>query len=278
MFIENGTPANCVIMRSTYLDNPFNSAELIAEANHLMATDYARYRHVYLGEYLDANTLRMVSHTVIEDASTVCNASDAVIVGVDIARSGGDSTVICVRRGKKILEMQEHHDMEIGKLTAELTGIIHRHRPLRICVDSTGSGNWLPDALKSCGVKVTAVNFSEKAHKEERYTNRRTELYGLAQEYFEGGGTIPNDIKLIEELDATWYHYDGKNRLAMDSKDGIKKQIGRSPDRADAFVLSLWNPGGGMWARNNTGVSDDAARRRFTQSMLDAGSYGSKWK
>lgn len=278
MFIENGTPDNCVVMRSTYLDNPFNSEELIAEAEHLRITDYKRYRHIYLGEYLDTSTMRMISNVVVEDAETVCSASDAVIVGVDIARSGGDLTVIWVRKGKKTISYNEYSDMEISRLTAELTGVIHRYKPIRINIDSTGTGQWVGDALKSTGITVCPVNFSEKAKKEERYSNRRTELYGLAQDYFEGGGTVPNDIKLIEELNATWYHLDTKNRMALNSKDDIKKAIGRSPDRADAFVLSLWNPGGGIFAKTTSDVVTALSNRKFTLDMLNAGSYGNKWK
>jgi phage terminase large subunit len=276
MFIENGTPANCVIMRSTYLDNPFNSNELINEANHLMATDYPRYRHVYLGEYLETTSLKIVPVVAIEDETTMCSASDAVVVGVDIARSGGDLTTIYVRKGKKIIEFSEHSDVEIGKLTALLTDVIHRHKPMRINVDATGTGQWVADALKVSGVTVCPVNFSERANRDERYTNKRTELYGLVAEWFAGGGAIPRNTRLIEELDATWYHYDTKNRIALDSKDDIKKQIGRSPDHGDGLALSMYNPAGGIFAKD-TKQTTELMTRKFTLDMLNAGSYSGKW-
>ena len=278
LFIENGTPANCVVMRSTYLDNPFNSAELIAEANHLMATDYKLYRHIYLGEYLDKGSLRMVPYVVEEDATTVPAASDAVVIGCDIAREGDDKTALCVRKGKKILLLESHSDMDLPKLVAELTDLIRRYKPARINIDSTGHGAWAKDGLQSMGVTVSEVNFSSKAAKEDKYTNKRTELYGLARDYFEGGGTIPKgQTQLVEELESTWYNLDNKNRFALESKADIKKRIGRSPDKADSLCLSLWNPQGGIFAKA-VAATTTMDSRRFTNDLLNAGSYGGKWK
>jgi phage terminase large subunit-like protein len=51
-FIQGGEP--CTHIHTTYLDNEENlSAEFIADAERMKATNYKRYCHVFLGEWLD---------------------------------------------------------------------------------------------------------------------------------------------------------------------------------------------------------------------------------
>ena len=53
---------------------------------------------------------------------------------------------------------------------------------------------------------------------------------------------IPPDEDLLTELCSVNKRYDGKGRLLLESKDEVKKRLGRSPDKADAFVLTFAEP------------------------------------
>ena len=53
---------------------------------------------------------------------------------------------------------------------------------------------------------------------------------------------IPPDEDLLNDLCSVNKKYDSKGRLQLESKDEIKKRLGRSPDKADAFVLTFAEP------------------------------------
>ena len=53
---------------------------------------------------------------------------------------------------------------------------------------------------------------------------------------------IPPDEELLNDLCSVNKKYDNKGRLQLESKDEIKKRLGRSPDKADAFVLTFAEP------------------------------------
>ena len=53
---------------------------------------------------------------------------------------------------------------------------------------------------------------------------------------------IPPDDELLNDLCSVNKKYDSMGRLQLESKDEIKKRLGRSPDKADAFVLTFAEP------------------------------------
>lgn len=238
MFIENAPPPGTVIINNTYLDNPYCSADLIAEAEHMRLTDYNLYKHIWLGQYLDVSQLIMVPKITRKDIPRPTGAK--VVIGVDIARQGGDRTAITVRCGKMIAERQVFPSMDRDLLVHTLQSLQHKYRPNCINVDSTGHGAWCVDMLIQSGIKnVYSINFSS-ASLDPKYANMRTYLYALIREYFEQGGTIPvGAISLEKELAASRYTLDIKNRTAMIPKDEIRKVLGVSPDEADSLGLAM---------------------------------------
>jgi hypothetical protein len=142
--------------------------------------------------------------------------------------------------------------MTLDSLVMEIQAVIRDHKPQRINVDSTGHGAWVPDALMAYDIKVTPVCFSEDAWHPSKFGNKRTEIYALANEYFEAGGVIPYDANDLEkELTASYYTLDSKDRPRLIPKIEIKKKIGRSPDNSDAFCLSLVTYPMGMFEKQS---------------------------
>ena len=269
MFTENEPPPSTVVISNSYLYNPFCSKELIAEADFMRLTNEALYNHIWLGQYLDVSSLVMVRK--ITRAEHQILGSYKCVIGVDIAREGGDSTVICVRKGKAVASLLVFATMDITRLTHELQSLIHIHKPEQINIDSTGHGAWAPDALKAYGIIVKSVNFAGNADKNDKYSNKRTEIYGLANDYFEKGGTIrPGDVELEEELEASYYTLDNKNRSALVPKTEIKKKLKRSPDRSDAFCLSLICPGDMFVSTHRAELIQSA---NLGKELIKAGSF-----
>ena len=46
--------------------------------------------------------------------------------------------------------------------------------------------------------------------------------------------------KLAADLTNVKFSYDSRGRIKLESKDEIKKRLGRSPDRGDALAIANW--------------------------------------
>lgn len=101
-------------------------------------------------------------------------------------------------------------------------------------------GNGLYDMINhNKNIEINAINFSQKAKKEE-YVNARAEMYFNLAEKIKTGFYI-DDERIKEELQYTTYQINGSGKTQLCPKSNIKELIGRSPDTSDALALSLYN-------------------------------------
>lgn len=204
-----------------------------------------------------------------------------LVLGVDVARYGDDDSSINPRRGLVADEPRIFHGLPITAKDGEpsllqevlrvATELRQGREDVNIAVDSSGLGAGLVDALNALDsstwkwLVVIPVNAAESAIEEEKYFNRRTELWFNGREWFKAGGSIPNHQRLKGELIAPRYGFDPKNRQKLESKDDIKKRTKKSPDVADGFLLSLVTPErrfdmSRAIAGNSSGWGDDDSR------------------
>jgi phage terminase large subunit len=231
-------PRDWVLVMSTYLENPYASEEILRMAQECKTNNPGDYDWIWLGNFREAGLSRMITKITHPQPGEVPDPLAQVVIGCDIARSGGDRTAIAVRKGSQIVYLQSWATMDLPQLTAHLSSLIRKYSPSQISIDATGHGAWLPDALDAKGIKVKSVVFSETAEEAEKYSNRRTEIYGRLEWFMTNGGTVPQNTELVEELEASFYTLDNRDRRKMLPKDDIKRRIKRSPDLADAVALA----------------------------------------
>ena len=167
------------------------------------------------------------------------------IIGVDAAHMGDDEHVISSRRGlfsapqivrkqidgpelAGIVEDQcrtlEEAGGEIGAIVIELDG------PGVSCYDTLKRGKY--------AAKVQGIHTGARLSDSRNY-NIKARMWREALDYLKVGGcSMPVDPELKTQLAAVRYGYkDGL--LLMEPKKEHKKRLGRSPDRADAWVLTF---------------------------------------
>jgi hypothetical protein len=83
------------------------------------------------------------------------------------------------------------------------------------------------------------VQFSGHAHENQRYANKRAEMYFDAVNWIKRGGALPPDDNLLAQLTATTYTYEKRgDRFLIEPKEMVKAKLnGNSPDEADAFCF-----------------------------------------
>ncbi len=166
------------------------------------------------------------------------------ILGVDVARGGGDKTRVVSRQGRvaghlcdETIDSKDLMDVA-GRVALE----IERVDPDAVFVDVTGMGAGVYDALKERGFRgLHAVNFGSKARHDDRYANKRAEIWGRLGEWLddEGGADIPDEDEWQGSICAPGYSFDSKSRLLMEKKEKIKARVGFSPDVGDALALTF---------------------------------------
>lgn len=162
-------------------------------------------------------------------------------LGVDIARFGDDKTVIFPRQGLASFNPIIMRNARSEDIAAKIAFTWEDQKADDCCIDDTGG--WavgVIDLLNRTEYAVNAINFSSKAL-DERYFNRRSEMYFLLAEWVKAGGVLPQIPELQEELTCITYYFD-KGRLRLEEKDQIKTKLGRSPDLSDAIALTFSLP------------------------------------
>lgn len=167
-------------------------------------------------------------------------------VGLDPARMGTDESVAIARRGPIALMPNVWRNLDGPKLAAKVievvTGLRKPDETPIIRVDVIGIGASVYDSLKqNRTVRVIPVNVGEAATN-ATYARKRDEVWFTLKQWLKQGGCVPPDAKLEAELVAPTYSFTPAGKLQVESKDAMRARLKRSPDRADALALAVYNP------------------------------------
>lgn len=168
-------------------------------------------------------------------------------LGVDVANSEtGDEAAICEGVGAYCIGVDAFACPDANRLGR--TTIAHKIRekkirPENVGVDGVGVGAGTVNALKEVGFKVINLIGGEKQielkNQSERFLNLRSQMYWQAREDIKNGNVwVPLDPELVADLTVPKWAENDK-LIKVESKDEIKKRLGRSPNKGDAFVY--WN-------------------------------------
>src|SRR5574343_315711 len=162
------------------------------------------------------------------------------ILGVEPARFGDDRSVIFPRQGLAALKPEVYRGINNMDLAGRVAKRIEEWRPDAVFIDA-GNGGGVIDRVRQLGFEVIEVNFGGRAI-DAGYVNKRTEMWFLMRDWLNAGGSIPNIVELRQDLATPTYHFDAANRLALESKDEIKRRGLPSPDLGDALALTFAQP------------------------------------
>jgi hypothetical protein len=200
-----------------------------------------------LGEFPTADDETVIPLELVQGAvgREVSKPDYYPIWGVDIARFGDDRTAIAKRQANRLLEpikFWSSKDLMVtsGMIKAEYDQTPYDERPSDILIDAIGLGAGVYDRCKELGLPVRAINVGESAATRDNCMRLRDELWFKGREWFqERICSIPKDDALVAELTAPIYTFTSTGKMVVESKSDMKKRGLRSPDLADAFLLTL---------------------------------------
>lgn len=199
------------------------------------------------------------------------------VVAVDAAHFGDDVSVIHCRKGRLNLPQIERRQLDGVGLASLVLAVIKELESFGdlvycIVIELDGPGVSAYDQLRQTKYadRVYGVHTGQKLADDKHY-NLRARMWSDARDYLRDEPvSLSPSVDLQSQLCAMKYSYkDGM--LLMQSKKEYKKENGRSPDNADAFVLTFAAPEAGAMG----GGSFEPGAARSASGPLGTATYGS---
>lgn len=168
-------------------------------------------------------------------------------VGVDVARSGTDLTVVAPRHRNVIDRLILYRKASTMKTAGAVAGYLKAG--VYATVDVIGIGAGVVDRLREQDLAVIPFHASERSDRRDsarllEFINRRSAAWWHLRELLDPDSgediALPPDDELLGELVAPKWFESSNGRIQVEKKDDVRKRLGRSTDKADAVVMAFW--------------------------------------
>lgn len=195
--------------------------------------------------FISSGTSLIPSFQVMEARkSLIADPTAPLVMGVDPNEAGGRSGV-AFRRGRELTQAFELTGLKPMELVAKIASLIDMYNPIK-CFMDTGNGYAVVDRLIELGYDdvVLGISFNDGAIEDERYLNKRVEMWDNLADWIKGGGVkIPDDDTVHKELTCIPEKKKTSSGLyKLESKEKIIEDTKVKPDIGDAICLTFAMP------------------------------------
>lgn len=249
---------------ATIADNPYASDEYKESLKNLPPIEYNRF---VKGEwdFVD-DPDQLIKAEWVWAARDVEPKRGKIKLGVDVARYGDDYTTFAKLVGNRLLTLSSHKHISTDRVgTYILNEAADRVYPVdadNVHVDSVGLGAGAVDYARRQGLNVrefiAGASPIERAQKGDdpgsmfKFANLRSQAWWEFREKLRTGKfslamvngkgeEVPLPEKLVADLATPRYEIKGDKVIHVESKDSIKKRLGRSTDDGDAVVMAAFD-------------------------------------
>jgi phage terminase large subunit len=226
-------------------DNPYITEHY---KNNLLGLDKASKERLLFGNwlYLDDPT-KLCEVDKIQDLwSNDHVPAGKRYISCDVARFGGDKTVIMVWDGLRVVEIKTIAKSDLTHVVDVIKSMKLKHQvpQSNIIIDDGGVGGGVVDMLPGC--KPFVANRKPLPGKyRQNYANLKSQCYFVLAEYVNGAKIWIRPEKdrelIVEELEQVKKDKEETDdKLRVVKKDDVKEMLGRSPDYSDSLMMRIW--------------------------------------
>lgn len=200
------------------------------------------------GEFPNKADKQFIDHSTAQQAAERQVPEDRgapLLMGVDVARFGQDRSVIAFRQGRdaRAIPWQIYSGLDTVQLANRVAKAAQEYQADAIFVDGNGVGAGVVDNLKAWGFRVFEVQAGAAASDDQKYLNKRAEIWDLMSEWLRIGA-VPDIPELKADLTGPEYDFHPvNNKLVLESKEHMREKRGLpSPDLAEALAMTFAQP------------------------------------
>jgi len=229
-------------------DSPRVTQEFADDVAMRYGLDSNAYRVRVLGEFPKADEDTVIPFYLVEAAcerDIVADEDEGRVWGLDVARFGDDLSVLLERTAHDTPWAKSFKGLDtmqlVGRVHEEYMALLPSKQPGAIMVDVIGLGAGVYDRMKELDLPAKAINVGESASLNHAYMNLRAELWFAAREWLDEKGCRinPELHELRSDLVVPKYDFISDKRIRVESKDSMKKRGFKSPNWADAFIMTF---------------------------------------
>lgn len=220
-----------------------------------ITSDFVKVR--VLGQFPSAGSLQFIGGDDVSEAMrrpVVDNKYQPLVIGVDVARRGQNSSCIYPRMGNdaRSFPAKEFKGLDAVQLADKIIQeVLYFREELgieysMIFVDATGVGGPVYDILFHAGYRVTEVNFGMKSP-DDGYRFVSDMIWGRMKEDIRTKLALPKltdrtGPKIYSQLTQRDFGYTLSGKISLESKDDMSTRLGddASPDEVDALACTYF--------------------------------------
>jgi hypothetical protein len=230
---------NIRVINAKTSDNTKITEAEIAVMRRGCLSETAWQREFYGIEVDDDNNGSLFNMDMLSDAP---KNGTTYAIGVDCSGLGKDFNVIVLRQGNCIKKVEKFEIASGRVLFNSIRNIINEYgigNLSHICIDQAYGQSLYDILMETEYAQFTSLVPFGAGSEDPAYLNKRAEMYVKLKKYIEDHGIngLTEDMKT--ELCATKYSMTNHDKVQIVPKEEIKAVLGRSPDSADALVLTM---------------------------------------
>jgi len=242
--VQETLEENKVFLPSLPMDNPHLPASYIESLKELPPQQRKRLLEGDWDYMDESDNLFKFDDISVSVFRNVPNNTDKKYLTIDVARFGDDRSVAMVWVGLVVVECHVYRKLSTTELSSEIKDLIRSHgiHPQNVIVDSDGVGGGVSDQLRA----TNFVNNARPLH-EQNFTNLKSQCYVKLADMFKEGKISLNILEpsIVEDLTQELLaiklkDIDKDNKVAVQSKDEMKRILGKSPDLSDALMMRMY--------------------------------------
>jgi hypothetical protein len=243
-YVTDGLPDNMKFVPALPMDNPHLPESYIQMLKSLPTPQRRRLLEGdwnYMEEDDSLFDFDSITNSVFK---SVPNPQDKRYISVDVGRFGDDRSVAVVWNGLTIVEVIVYRKLSTVELSDQIKDLIAKWKvhTSQVVIDSDGVGGGVADQIRG----VNFVNNSKALH-DQNFTNLKSQCYVKLSELFKEGKISLNilDSSLVDELTQELLavklkDIDRDNKVSVQSKEEMKRILGKSPDLSDAVMMGMY--------------------------------------
>ncbi len=208
-------------------------------------SDFVRVR--VKGQIPREGTFQFISSEDVDNCMSrkeVASPMLALVMGVDLARSGACQTVFTFRQGRHVEPQVKFREPDSMQTVSRIVAAIEDRKPDAVFLDGGGLGGPIIDRVKQLvGSEIIfEVNSGTAAMDKTRYFNKRAEMWGDLRAALHDGMELPLDHELKDDLIGPEYFFSAKQQIQLERKEDMLDRGLASPDCGDSLALTFTHP------------------------------------